>query len=188
MTAQAEAFGFNTSFDVPMTAAAARFPETQNAAELAQASIGQQDVRATALNMAQVTAAIANNGVTMYPYLVDGISSPDLRQLDTTQPEAFAEAMTTSNAADLMDMMVGVVDRGTGSNARIPGVSVAGKTGTAERGNDNPNVAWFIASAPADNPQVAVAVMVENAGAQEVSGNQLAAPIARDVIAAVLGG
>ncbi len=83
-------------------------------------------------------------------------------------------------------MMVNVVDNGTGSNAQIPGVRVAGKTGTAQTGNDRPAVAWFVAFAPAQSPEVAVAVVVEDAGAPEVSGNQLAAPIAKDVIEAVL--
>ena len=79
-----------------------------------------------------------------------------------------------------------VVENGTGSNARLPGVRVAGTTGTAQTGNDNPAVAWFVALAPAQSPEVAVAVVVEDAGAPEVSGNQLAAPIARSVIEAVL--
>ena len=94
--------------------------------------------------------------------------------------------MTPLNAAQLTEMMVNVVENGTGSNAQIPGVRVAGKTGTAQTGNDNPAVAWFVAFAPAQAPEVAVAVVVEDAGAPEVSGNQLAAPIARAVIEAVL--
>jgi len=94
--------------------------------------------------------------------------------------------MTKTDAASLTEMMVNVVDNGTGSNARIPGVRVAGKTGTAQTGNDNPAVAWFVAFAPAQSPEVAVAVVVEDAGAPEVSGNMLAAPIAKDVIEAVL--
>ena len=87
--------------------------------------------------------------------------------------------MTPLNAAQLTEMMVNVVENGTGSNAQIPGVRVGGKTGTAQTGNDNPAVAWFVAFAPAQSPEVAVAVVVEDAGAPEVSGNQLAAPIAR---------
>jgi peptidoglycan glycosyltransferase len=86
----------------------------------------------------------------------------------------------------LTDMMVNVVDKGTGTNGRIGGVKVAGKTGTAQTGNDNPAVAWFVSFAPANHPQVAVAVVVEDAGAAEVSGNGLAAPVARAVMQAVL--
>ncbi len=184
---QSRKFGFDTSFEVPMTAAAARFPADPDDAQVALSSIGQYEVRATALAMAQVAGAIANDGVTMYPTLVESVSAPDLTVLETLQPRTFAQAMSPAGAQQLQDMMVAVVNRGTGSNARIPGVSVGGKTGTAETGNDQPNIAWFIALAPSNNAEVAVAVMVENAGTTEVSGNQLAAPIARAVIEAVLG-
>ena len=170
-----------------MPAAAARFPEDPDQSQTAQAAIGQFDVRAQALSMAQVAAAIGNSGTTMYPNLVSQITSPDLQPLQTLEPETFEAAMSPTNAASLTNMMVAVVNRGTGSNARIPGVTVAGKTGTAETGNENPNIAWFISFAPAEAPEVAVAVVVENAGTSEVSGNQLAAPIARDVMRAVLG-
>ena len=94
--------------------------------------------------------------------------------------------MTEANAAALTEMMVSAVEQGTGSNARINGVSVAGKTGTAQTGNDRPSVAWFVSFAPANDPKVAVAVMIEEAGVAEVSGNSLAAPIARAVMQAVL--
>jgi peptidoglycan glycosyltransferase len=106
--------------------------------------------------------------------------------LSNTQPREFERAMTAQNARKLLGMMVQVVNSGTGSNARIPGVNVAGKTGTAETGGGRPNIAWFVATAPAEDPQVAVAVAVENTGRAEVSGNAAAAPIARDVIEAVL--
>ncbi|MCU0937006.1 MAG: penicillin-binding transpeptidase domain-containing protein [Gammaproteobacteria bacterium] len=186
LRAQAEAFGFGTSFEVPMTAATSRFPEDPDAAQTAMSAIGQFDVSATTLQMAMVTAAIANQGETMQPYLVNQVLAPDLTVLSQTQPRTFQRAMSEANAAKLMGMMVQVVNSGTGSNARIPGVSVAGKTGTAETGAGRPNIAWFVASAPAENPQVAVAVAVENAGRAEVSGNAVAAPIARSVIEAVL--
>jgi peptidoglycan glycosyltransferase len=149
-------------------------------------AIGQFDVRATAMQMAMVGAAVGNNGKVMEPYLVQEVRGPDLAILQTTEPKQFAEAMTPLDAVQLTDMLVGVVDNGTGSNARIPGIRVAGKTGTAQTGNDNPAVAWFVAFAPAASPEVAVAVVVEDAGAAEVSGNQLAAPIAKAVIEAVL--
>jgi peptidoglycan glycosyltransferase len=186
LRAQSQKFGFDTSFDIPMTVAAARFPTDPDAAQVALSSIGQFEVRATAMSMAQVTAAIANNGITMYPNLVQSIVSPELQTLSELQPRTFQQAMTPANSAALRQTMVSVVNRGTGSNARIPGVTVAGKTGTAETGNDRPNIAWFVSLAPAENPQVAVAVVIEDAGLPEVSGNQLAAPIARDVMRAVL--
>jgi peptidoglycan glycosyltransferase len=187
LRAQAKKFGFDESFEVPLTAAAARFPVNPDDAQVALSAIGQFEVRAQALAMAQVAGAVGNGGITMYPQLVQSISAPDLQELESLQPRTYAQAMSPENAKELTSMMVAVVNRGTGSNARIPGVEVGGKTGTAETGNDQPNIAWFIALAPASNPEVAVAVVVENAGAREVSGNQLAAPIARDVIEAVLG-
>jgi peptidoglycan glycosyltransferase len=187
LRAQSQKFGFDTSFDIPMTAAAARFPSNPDDAQVALSAIGQFEVRATALNMAQVTAAVGNNGITMYPQLVQRVSRPDLTPLSELQPRTFQQAMSPANAKDLIGMMVSVVNRGTGSNARIPGVNVGGKTGTAETGNDRPNIAWFVSLAPAEDPQVAVAVVVEDAGTPEVSGNQLAAPIAREVMRAVLG-
>ena len=122
----------------------------------------------------------------MNPYMVEQIRGPDLSILQTTLPSVFKQAMTPANAASETDMMVNVVNNGTGSNARIPGVDVAGKTGTAQTGNARPSVAWFVAFAPAKNPQVAVAVMIEEAGTAEISGNGLAAPIAKKVIQAVL--
>ena len=183
---QANKFGFESSFDVPMTAATSRFPEDPDDAQTAMSAIGQFDVAATSLQMAMVTASIANQGVTMYPYLVNQVLAPDLTVLSQTQPREFERAMSEQNAGALMGMMVQVVNSGTGSNARIPGVSVGGKTGTAETGAGRPNIAWFVAAAPAENPEVAVAVAVENAGRPEVSGNAVAAPIARAVIEAVL--
>ena len=183
---QAQLMGFDQGFEIPLRAATSRFPENPDAPQTAMSAIGQFDVRATALQMAMVAAAIGNNGVTMNPYLVQEVRGPDLAILQTTEPAQFEQAMTSLNAAQLTEMMVNVVDNGTGSNARIAGVRVAGKTGTAQTGNDRPAVAWFIAFAPAQNPEVAVAVVVEDAGAAEVSGNQLAAPIAKSVIEAVL--
>jgi peptidoglycan glycosyltransferase len=181
---QAEAFGFGTSFEVPMPAAAGRYPSDPDPAQTALTGIGQFEVSATALNMAQVAAAIAQAGAVMNPYLVTRVSSPDLTVLDTTAPELFAQAMTPANARDLTEMMVQVVDRGTGGNGAIPGVRVAGKTGTAENGDGSPDTTWFISFAPAEAPEVAVAVVLEKSGG---SGNSDAAPIARAVTEAVLG-
>ena len=183
---QAQLMGFDESFEIPLRASTSRFPEDPDAPQTAMSAIGQFDVRATALQMAMVGAAVGNGGRTMTPYLVQEVRGPDLAILKTTEPSLFEVAMDPINAAQLTEMLVNVVENGTGSNARIPGVRVAGKTGTAQTGNDNPAVAWFVAFAPAQAPEVAVAVVVEDAGAAEVSGNQLAAPIARAVIEAVL--
>ena len=186
LRAQAELMGFDTRFEIPLRAAMSRFPEDPDDPQTAMSAIGQFDVRATALQMAMVAAAVGNGGKTMEPYLVQEVRGPDLSILQTTEPQQFEQSLAPLYAAQLTDMLVNVVDNGTGSNARIPGVRVAGKTGTAQTGNDNPAVAWFVAFAPAQSPEVAVAVVVEDAGAPEVSGNMLAAPIAKDVIEAVL--
>jgi penicillin-binding protein A len=181
---QAQKFGFGTSFDVPMPAAAGRYPENPDPAQTALTGIGQFDVRATAMNLAQIAGAIGAGGTVRDPNLVSEISSPDLTVLDTVPTTTFGQAMDPTYAEQLKEMMVQVVDRGTGSNGAIPGVRVAGKTGTAENGNGQPDTVSFISFAPADDPQVAVAVVLENAGG---SGNTLAAPIARSVMEAVLG-
>ncbi len=183
---QSQKFGFGESFETPQRVAASAFPEDPDPSQTAQAAIGQFDVRATALQMAMVAGGVGNRGVTMRPGIVDQTTAPDLSPLGTFEPTDFARAMTEENAAELTEMMVGVVSSGTGSSAQIPGVAVAGKTGTAQTGDGRPSIAWFIAFAPAQNPEVAVAVAVEDAGTDEVSGNRLAGPIARAVMQAVL--
>lgn len=185
---QAEAFGFNSSFTVPMTAATSRFPSGLDVPQTALSAIGQYDVRATALQMAMVAAALGNNGKVMNPYLVSTLYAPDLSVLEQTQDSVFGQAVTPEVAQEVTDMMVNVVQNGTGYNAKIPGVRVAGKTGTAQTGNDKPAVAWFVSFAPAGNAKVAVAVIVEDSPQNsEISGNGLAAPVAKAVIQAVLG-
>ena len=184
---QAEAFGFNSGFEIPLRAATSLFPQDPDAPQTALSAIGQFEVRATALQMAMVAASIGNSGRTMNPYLVQEIRGPDLSILQTTEPSQFEDALKPSNSLSLTEMLVNVVENGTGSNAQIAGVRVAGKTGTAQTGNDSPSVAWFISFAPAAAPKVAVAVVIEESGFAEVSGNGLAAPIAKEVMKAVLG-
>lgn len=184
---QSEKFGFGTEFDIPLISATSYFPIDPDEPQTAMSAIGQFDVRATALQMAMVAAAIANDGVVMQPYLISETLGTDLAVLESVKPKAVSRAMTPANAKILRDMMVGVVENGTGSNARISGVKVGGKTGTAENVPGEPAHAWFVAIAPAENTNVAVAVVLENGGgATEVSGNALAAPIARAVMQAVL--
>lgn len=187
---QAEKFGFNQAFEVPMRSVPSNFPAQLDAAQTAQSAIGQYDVRATPLQMAMVAGAVANGGVVMKPYLVQEVRAPDLSVLDSTRPDALGRAISPQTAASLAQMMTQVVDAGTGVNAQIPGIRVAGKTGTAQQGAGRRPHAWFVSFAPADaNPRVAVAVIVEEGGtAAEVSGNALAAPIAKAVMQAVLGG
>lgn len=184
---QAQKFGFESEFEVPLTAAVSRFPTDLNKPQTAMSAIGQFDVRATALQMALVAAGIANDGVVMKPYLVSQILGPDLTVLQNTNPSAFGRAMSVENSKILRDMMVGVVTKGTASNARISGINVGGKTGTAENAPGEPAHAWFVGLAPSDQSKVAVAVVLQNGGgASEVSGNALAAPIAAAVMRAVL--
>jgi peptidoglycan glycosyltransferase len=184
---QAEAFGFNSGFDIPLKAATSVFPEDLDGAQTAMAAIGQFDVRSSVMQMAMVAAAIGNRGIVMEPYLVAQKRGPDLSVLEATTPTEFGQAVTPQVAAQLRDMMVTVVDNGTGRRAQISGVEVGGKTGTAQTGEDAKPHAWFVSFAPADDPKVAVAVILENGGgATEISGGRLAAPIARAVMEAVL--
>ncbi len=185
---QARRFGFGTAQAVPLRSVPSDFPEELNPPQTAQSAIGQFSVRATPLQMAMVAAAVANRGVLMSPYLVQEVDAPDLTPIDVTKPTEIGTAISPQSAAQLTAMMVNVVENGTGTNGQIAGVRVAGKTGTAQQGAGRRPHAWFISFAPADNPKVAVAVIIENGGdATEISGNQLAAPIARDVMRAVLG-
>jgi peptidoglycan glycosyltransferase len=188
LRAQAEKFGFNQAFEVPMRSVASYFPENPNPPQTAQSAIGQFDVRATPLQMAMVAAAVANRGVLMAPYLVQEVQAPDLSVIDSARPREVGTAVSPQTAAELAEMMTAVVDAGTGTNAQIPGVKVAGKTGTAQQGGGRKPHAWFVSFAPSDTEaQVAVAVVIEEGGgAAEISGNQLAAPIARAVMEAVL--
>lgn len=187
LSEQARKFGFDTQFTVPMTAATSHFPVGLDEAQVAMSAIGQFDVQASALQMAMVAAGIANDGVVMRPYLVAQVLGPELSVLQNTAPAQLSRALSPANAAVLRSMMVDVVDQGTGSNARINGVKVGGKTGTAENAPGEAAHAWFVGFAPAGDAQVVVAVVLENGGgATEVSGNALAAPIARAVMRAVL--
>ncbi len=184
---QAERFGFNTSYDVPLPVVPSVYPDDLNAPQTAQSAIGQYDVRSTPLQMAMVSAGVANDGVVMKPYLVAEEQAPDLSALSITEPEPLSRAVSSEVAGELSDMMVTVVESGTGGTAAIPGITVGGKTGTAQDGNRPPHV-WFMAFAPAEDPQVAVAVIVENGGrlGEEATGGAVAGPIAREVMEAVL--
>jgi penicillin-binding protein A len=187
---QAEKFGFGQTAlqDLPGQVPS-RFPADPDEPQTALSAIGQFDVAATPLQMAMVSAGIANGGTVMRPYVVDEVRGPDLSVLDKTEPEAYrSNAVSASVARDLTQMMIEVVDQGTGTTAQIPGMKVAGKTGTAQSSPERPPYAWFVSFAPADDPQVAVAVLVEDAGVERdaISGSGLAAPIAKRVMEAVI--
>lgn len=171
-------FGFGEQIEIPLNVSASQLPDDPDDAQTALSSIGQFDVSATPLQMAMVAAGIANDGVIMHPYLVDTVRAWDLTNISTAEPREYSQALTSSEAAAMTEMMIDVVESGTGRSAAISGVEVAGKTGTAETGQGTPPHSWFVGFAPADDPVVAVAVVVENAG----TGGQVAAPVARDVM------
>jgi hypothetical protein len=159
LRATAEKFGFGQrSFhdldDALTRQALSRFPEDPDEPQTALSAIGQFDVAATPLQMAMVGSGIANDGVVMKPYLVDELRSPKLDVFEKTEPEEMPDqpAISSSAAKDLTDMMVSVVDNGTAKTAAIPGVEVAGKTGTAQSSPDRPPYAWFVSFAPAETP------------------------------------
>lgn len=188
---KAAQFGFGTDPLAGLPSSPSRFTAEDTdleAPQLAQTGIGQFEVSTTPLQMAMVTAGIANDGDVMRPYVVDTARSPNLTVIDQTEPDRLSQAMENGDAAILKDMMVSTVDEGTATSAQIPGVEVGGKTGTAQSTPDRPPYAWFVSFAPADDPQVAVAVIVESTdvGRDEISGGRLAGPIARSVMEAVL--
>ncbi|MBA3575336.1 MAG: penicillin-binding protein 2 [Nocardioidaceae bacterium] len=187
---QAEAFGFNdpTVMD-DLRAVPSTYPEDAEGPFVAFSAIGQYEVSATPLQMAMVAAGIANDGDVMEPYVVDEVRSPDLDVLERTEPQELSEAVSSETAEQLTQMMVTVVDQGTAAEAAIDGIEVAAKTGTAERSETLSPYAWFVSFAPADDPQVAVAVFVENANVPRsaISGGGLAGPIAKRVMEAVIG-
>jgi len=177
-------FGFGKAPPWPLGGAKSFFPEAggMDKAYVAQASFGQGEVLSTPLQMALAAEAVANGGKIMKPYLVSQVLDYHQNMLRETKPQVWLQPLSGQTAASMRDLMIQVVKNGTGTAAAIQGVQVAGKTGTAEVANGEPH-AWFAAFAPADNPQVVVAVLVENAG----TGGSVAAPIARQVIAAALG-
>jgi peptidoglycan glycosyltransferase len=191
MLDQAEAFGFNSDYlDDLGPQAESNFPSGMNEPETGQSGIGQFEVQATPLQMAMVSAAIANGGTVMRPYLVDAVLTPELEVLPRTEPEELSQAVDASTADVLTELMVSTVDEGTASAAAIPGYAVAGKTGTAQSGVDDvAPYAWFTSFAPAEDPDVAVAVMIESAPGTErgeIAGGALGGPIAKAVMEAVI--
>ncbi|MCX4725207.1 penicillin-binding transpeptidase domain-containing protein [Streptomyces sp. NBC_01020] len=191
MRAEAEKFGFNSEQFTPTRSNASVFSKDMDKAQTALSSIGQFNTSATPLQMAMVASAVANDGTLMKPYMVDRLTAPNLDTVAKTDPEKQSEPLTKEHAQMVQKMMEAVVERGTGDKARIPGVTVGGKTGTAQNGINNSGnpYAWFISYAKTDQGSpVAVAVVVEdsNASRQDISGGGLAAPIAKDVMSAVI--
>lgn len=195
MAATARAFGFNDAgLRVPFSVSPSTFDQHVDRAQLALSSIGQYNTRATPLQMAMVAAAVADDGRLRSPYLVERTTRQGGETVAGAGAHPARQVMRPSTAVRLKELMTGVVEEGTGTQAAIPGAVVGGKTGTAQHGIGNSGVpyAWFVSWAQARDalePAVAVAVVVEDASANrgEISGGGDAAPIARDVMRAVLG-
>jgi peptidoglycan glycosyltransferase len=162
----------------------------RNAPLFAQAAIGQGQIAVTPLEMAMLAQAVANDGVMLVPHVLDRVETVDGEVVPGSRFDrrTYKRAMSLATARTLRDLMVEVVNDGTGTAAQLPGIQVAGKTGTAQvAGNDAPH-AWFVAFAPADNPVYAVAVLVEHGGdlGSEATGGRVAAPVAAQVLQALL--
>ncbi|MCF3123322.1 penicillin-binding protein 2 [Streptomyces arenae] len=192
--AMAEKLGFNADkLDVPVRAGKSVYPSDMDKAQTGLSGIGQFDVTATPLQMSMVSAAIANGGELAKPHMVSQITDSSGNALEKYDDAASQRVMSESTAEGLQSAMETVVDKGTGTNARIDGAKVGGKTGTAQHGENNSKTpyAWFTSYAKgSDGKEVAVAVMIESSSAarDEVSGNGLAAPIAKAMMAAALKG
>jgi len=160
-------------------------PGNPNEVDPGRLAFGQERLLTTPLQMALVAAGVANDGVVMEPKLVERIVAPDDTVVSRLHPSEWKTAVKPETAAELTAMMKAVVESGTATSAQIPGISVAGKTGTAETGRQGANDTWFIAFAPAESPKVAVAVALSN---QDSTGGATAAPIAKAIMEALLQG
>ncbi len=159
------------------------FPKNDFQVDPGRLAFGQERLQVTALQMAMVSATIANGGLVMRPYVVERVVGPDGSTVVKTKPDVLGRAVSATHAADVAKMMEAVVQGGTGTAAQISGVRVAGKTGTAETGVNHVNTTWFICFAPVDNPRVAVAVVLER---QQGTGGTTAAPIAKAIMEALI--
>lgn len=190
---QAEALGVTgDGVDIGLDVVGSRLGDIPDTAALAQTGIGQRDVAVTPFEMAWVTATIANRGDQMAPHMIAETTKPDLTVISQTRPQSLGQAIPIPVADQLRDMMI-ESEKETPLSGSIADLVIASKTGTAEHGTDPKNTpphAWYVAFAPADNPKIAVAVMVEDGGDQGVAatGARVAGPIGRSVIAAALAG
>lgn len=185
LQSMAEKFGFNADPGIDIPSANSRFPTELDQAQTALSSIGQFDVAASPLQMLMVTAAIANDGVLMRPHVVTEISSSDLRVLSSITPKQMSRPMSASSAVQLQDMMITVVRDGTGRPADVAGMTIGGKTGTAQSAPGRPNYAWFVGFAK--DPHVAVVAFVQSTDVEsnDISGGRVAAPIFTAVMEAL---
>lgn len=180
-------FGLGSAppFDIPVSSSEVRTPgETFDQLALAESAFGQGGLHVTPLQMLMATEAIADGGTIPRPVLVRKVTAPDGSTVKTASYDTLASPVSTSAAQQTRDAMVQVVEQGTGVLARIDGLTMAGKTGTAEAADPHSNQphAWFVCFAPADHPRIAVVVIVEHGG----EGAYVAAPIARQIVQAAL--
>ncbi|MEY2900564.1 MAG: hypothetical protein RL247_730, partial [Actinomycetota bacterium] len=181
----ADNFGFGATLEIPLAVTPSNFPRGLDEAQLMLSSFGQFDVRVTPLQVAMVSAAVANEGNLMKPNMVEEIIAPNLRVVQSYEPSVYSRPISPSTARELTRMMVLNVDQGVANAAAISGISVAGKTGTAETGIGNGRTFWFTGFAPAESPEVVVAVVVEG-DRSEGTANALAAPLAKIIMEAVV--
>lgn len=177
--AEAEKFGVNKSFefDIPVSQSQIQYKKMTDL-DGALVSIGQGGLVMTPLHVAMMASAVANNGKMMKPYLVETVTTENGTIIGQTKPSVLYDSIGTACADYIEDMMIGVVEDGTGTGAQISGITVAGKTGTAENETDKDH-AWFVGYAPVENPTICVAVVLENAA---TSGGKSAVPIAKNII------
>jgi len=187
LTSYADKFGFGLAPPIGLLVTPSQVKDPTAAWSgplLASTGFGQGQLEVTPLQLALVLDAVANHGTIMEPYLVAKATTPSGTVVYQHEAQPWRQAISAGTASTLTALMVGAVDNGSGANARITGVKVAGKTGTARGGGGQPPHAVFVSFAPADRPTVEVVVLVENAG----EGATVAAPIARTLMAAALKG
>lgn len=181
-------FGADIDFDIPVSKSLFSYQKMQKS-DMAAVAMGQGKILVSPMHMAMITSGIANNGVIMKPFLVSSIVSSTGKEIKGSKTGEFKQIMEPYVASRVKSMMKEVVDSGTGKKAAIKGISVAGKTGTAENEltseKKDKEHAWFVGFAPAENPQIAVAVMLEYSGS---TGGTIAAPIAQEIMAKYLQG
>jgi peptidoglycan glycosyltransferase len=185
-------FGFNSKLGLDLPSSeitpsgvfkGQRLLGADDSVDIGRVAIGQERLQVTPLQMAQVAAGVGNHGKLMKPHVGDRVVAPDGSVRDRIGPDEFSTVMSSKSADQLATMMGNVVESGTGTAAQIPGVQVAGKTGTAQV--PGATQAWFIAFAPLKDPTVAIAVTIERSD-QSLTGGEVAAPLAKQVMESLL--